>query len=292
MIFLRINSHRHRNRQALIAAAGIDDNGQLTATHARIRSRCRHGLRPVSHAVSINAEQRLPDLRTIGFLKTAPGNRHLILKLAFQRLPNVVKLHAGGKLADLLNGQQVLVLRPAALRRLHVVFKHLSILLNSSDIRMRMAHPRHRLVAAALNHHNHIQQIVARQKLDLNRTCIQHPANGPLLFFGYVADHFKRAFRVSRDNSGCNRRGNAAQAACVGHGDAFHVFDDVAAHLNPNPFRHPAQRLSRLRRAICQCNRLCAAGSRRQLTAQDFAVCLIYVIRLLHRHRSFWPQPE
>ena len=50
---LGVLNDRDRHRNALVAAAGVDDDGQLAAAHARVGTRCGLGNSAVAHIVAV-----------------------------------------------------------------------------------------------------------------------------------------------------------------------------------------------------------------------------------------------
>ena len=85
-------------------------------------------------------------------------------------------------------------------------------------------------------------------------------------------EDLQRPLRVAADRSEDRRGVHALHSAGVGHGDALHVFENIAAEIHVDPFRLPAESLSSLAGGIGDGDRFGAAERRDQLAAKDIGI--------------------
>ena len=111
---LRVDDHGDAGREALVAAAGVDDHGQFAAAHAGVGAGGRPRLGAVGHAVAVRGEQHAADVGAPLAVQPLARDGHVAGDLAAEQLLDVVQVHRAGKLDDLLDGEAAAV-RPRVL---------------------------------------------------------------------------------------------------------------------------------------------------------------------------------
>ena len=106
-----------------------------------------------------------------------------------------------------------------------------------------------------------------------------HPGN---LLLADVGDDLQLFGRVSGNDTGHSRRGNALHVVRIGDNDTLDILNDAAAGANDHPVRHCAQNLTGFRRAVGQGNGFRAAHSGDKLLFQDPDVRAVIGILLVH----------
>src|SRR5699024_7300603 len=102
-LFPRVDDHRHRGGQPLVAAARNDGHRQFAAAHAGVAARGGRGGGAGVHIPGGGAEQRAPHLRAPGAAQPFFGGGHTAVDLPLQQFAHVVQVGAGGKVQDVLH---------------------------------------------------------------------------------------------------------------------------------------------------------------------------------------------
>lgn len=285
MQLLGVLDEGHRAGDALIAAAGVDDDRQLTAVHAGIRTGGRLGLGPDRHIVAVGRKQHPADVGTVVAQKAFFRDGVVVADLPLQQVGHIPQVGGLGKLPDILHVQKTAV-RPAALLRRFVrqrlFVEHLAVLFDQADVgvEVRDAHlcPG---IAAALGH-NDIEHMALFDVLNGDGHRLQVIPDGSLLVRADLGDDLQLLLGRTGDDACGGRSFHALQVAGVGHDDAFHVLDDAAAHLQLHALGQHAQHLAGLRGGIGQRDGLGAAHCRDELLFQNPHIRLIARVAAFH----------
>ena len=273
-----IDNHRDGRSHALIAAAGVDYNGQLTAAHSRIGACRRPGLGPVLNAVAIGFQQNLADGRAIAAVHSRLGNGHIVVDLPLEDLLHIGNLHLVGKLNDMRHIQQLPVLRCLH----HIVLKghihqHGIILLHTHHIGMVADDPGIGAFLSMIGRHLNVKGAVGGGFRDLNLHLLQIFVQLLQLLLGDAGDDLQLLIRITAANAHRHSDLQALPPAGMGHNHGLYVLDDIAADAEDHPLRQRAQRLSRQCTGIGHRNGFGAAHSRDQLLFQDIYIGVINV---------------
>ena len=95
-----VDNDRKRAGDALVAAAGIDDDRKLAAAHSRVRRRRGSRLGTVLHRGAVGAHQHAPDLGAPVFSQSFLGDRGVVPDLPVQSLFHIFKFHLICKVND------------------------------------------------------------------------------------------------------------------------------------------------------------------------------------------------
>ena len=99
----------HRAGNALIAAAGVDDDRQLAAVHAGIGACGGLGFCAVGDIVAVSGQQHPPDVGTVVAQQALFCNGVVVADLPFQQVCHVPQVGGLGKVPDVLHVQQAAV---------------------------------------------------------------------------------------------------------------------------------------------------------------------------------------
>ena len=257
MQLLGVFNERHRAGDALIAAAGVDDDRQLTAVHAGIRTGGRLGLGPDRHIVAVGRKQHPADVRAIVAQKALLCNGVVIADLAFQQVRHILQVGRLGKVPDVLHVQQAAVgpaVPPGLLVQQRLFVEHPAILFDQADVgvKIRNAHLCVGIPAALGN--DDIEHMPLLDVLDGNGHRLQIVPDGSLLVLADLGDDFQLSVCRTGNDARCHSGFHAFQVAGVGHDDALHILNNATAHLQLHALGQCAQHLACPGRSVSQCN--------------------------------------
>ena len=281
---LRIFDHRQGHSHALIAAAGVDDDGHFTPGHTRIRTGGGTGSGAHAHVIgAIAVQQNAPHARTPASGQAFLGNGRVAFDLAAQHGFDVCNVAGTGEIIDALNGQQRFVF--VGVQRFSGQFlslDHPPVALDVHHIGVPVGDAGGRAVTAAFHFNQDIKQTRIRLHVHADDPPLQISVDGRQLLGCNGCDHLQFLRRIACDDARSACRVNALASAGIGHGDGFGIFDDVAAHQAAHPLRHAAQRLPGNGSGISDRNGLGAAHCRTEMILQHLNISRIARIRLLH----------
>ena len=293
----RILNDRHRDRDALIAAARVDDDRQLTAAHTGIGGCCCLGNSTVAHIIAVKFQHCRADVRTVIPPQSLLRDAGVVPDLGFQQGADVVDLAGIGKCKDIRDVQQCPVCQTtlgrggvtAALLCLlrGMIQQHFAVSPDQDNIRVVLADAHHGRIAPLPQRHNNVEDKAVVDCLHRDRHLLQEGAHRCLLVRCYSCDDLQRLVRLPADDA-CRCGGlNALHAIGVGHDDALDILDDVAAHADLDFVRHAAQHIPRLGGGVGDGDRFGAAHGRDQLLLEDLHIRLIGPALLIHTSDSF-----
>ena len=262
----RVHDERHRHGDALVAAAGVDDHGQLAAAHTRVGRRCGARARAHLHVVAVGTQHDAADVRAPVARQPLVGDGAVAGDLAIQHLAHVIQLHGHGEVPDALHRQHAAIGHPvgrAANGGHRHVAQHLPVALLAHDVRMEVddAHER-----AASRRGAGISLRVRRLRLrvrehahddvEVQLRCGAFNRDGRALRIGHdtrnllgrnLGDHFEAALGAPRHDARSRSGLDPLQAAGMGHHHALRVLDDASAGLHLHAGRFRAQQFARPR---------------------------------------------
>ena len=288
---------RHRDRDALIAAARVDDNWQLTAAHTGIRACCCLGNSAVAHILAVKFQHCRADVRTVIPSQSLLRDAGVVPDLGFQQRSDVVDLAGIGKCKDIRNVQQCPVCQTALGRGgvtaellcllRGMIQQHFAVSLDQDNIRVVLADAHHGGIAPLLQRHDDVKDKAVVDCLHRDRHLLQEGAHRSLLVRCYSCDDLQCLVRLPADDA-CRCGGlNALHAIGVGHDDALDILDNVAAHADLDFIRHAAKHIPRLGGGVGDSNRFGAAHGWDQLLLEDLHIRLIGPALLIHTSDSF-----
>ena len=267
---LGINHDRQGRRQALIAAAGIDDDRQIAAVHARIRPCSGVGLGAIVDARAVRLQQNAADVRTVVPPQAFLGNRPVQVDLPLEDLLHIGDLDLICKGDDILDRQQAAVGRVLAGRLLIVlVLQHDTVFLHTDHVGVEARDLDEGAVRSRRDAHLNVKHIVLIRTPDGERRLLQIGADGLYLLRRELREHLKLRIRVVGHDARRGRGRNAAQAVRIRNDDALDIFDDVRTCEHLHRLRQRAERLARKRRTVSHGDGLGTAHGGLQFLFQD-----------------------
>lgn len=260
-VFPGVFDHGQGDRQALVATAGVDDDRHLAAAHARVAARGGKGARADSDVMTIGLQQRAADIGTPAGTQPLVRDGRIALNLPADHAVQILDFKTIGELADATDIKQA-VIRLRLLRADgHVVAEaRAAVKQDLLDVRMALADVHGGVMGSGVHGHLHVQQVAFVHAFHADGGVHQKLLDFGVLRFVDAGQHLKRAVLVAGDDA-CGDGGlDALQTAGVRNGHAFDILDDVAADTDKNALGHIAQLGSRPGGAVCQGDRLGAAG--------------------------------
>ena len=268
--FSSVNDDRQRCRQSLIAAAGIDDNRQVAAVHARVRPGRGVGLGAVVDAHAIRLQQDAADVRAVIPAQALLGDGPVIVDLPLERLLHIGNVHFVCKSNDVLDRQQTAVGGVLTAGLLIVLVKlHNAVFLDMDHVRVVSRNLNGRAVRPRRDAHLNVEHVVLVRAPDGKGRLLQICPDRIRLLRREAGEHLQ--LRIGIIGYDARRRGrrNAALAVRIRHDDTLDVFDDVRTRKYLYRFRQRAECLASQRRAVRHGNRLGTAHGGLQLLFQD-----------------------
>ena len=284
---LGVDHDRHGGRDALVAGAGVDDDRQLAAGHARVAGRGGHIAGAVLHRLAVGLAQRLADVRAVGPGEARLGDGHIVRDLPLKDLLHILRTQRLREIHDPLDRQDAAV-RAAFGDGLaaRTVDEALRAVQQLHEVRMAADDPRRGLIASRVDRDADIEDERRVDRPEVNGRLQQVRPHVRDLLVGDLAEDLQLLLLPARDDARGSRRGDAVHRARMRHDDALDVLDDISADLDPHPLRPLAEHGAGLRRGVGDGDGLRAAHGGHELLAQDLYKALIERIRSFHSDRS------
>ena len=264
-----IDDDGNGRRDALISAAGGDDDGHVATAHACFGSRRCEGAHPGKDAVRRSLAKHSSDGNAIlaghAFVGDVPVHMHD----AIIERGDLFQSHQIGKVLDVLQVQRGAVGK-RALRGFTVVGEQdVVVFLNPGDVHVAVANFDQRAVAAGAAFDHKVQRDLRVQKFDAAVAGFNE-RSGPANVLGrHRFQHFHILIRVSAKRPQHGGRLNADHAVGMGDLYAADVLDDVAAALGQDGFGLCTENFSHFCRSIGEGDRFCTAHGGDQFFAED-----------------------
>ena len=162
-----VDDDRYRGRDPLVAAARVDDDGQLAAPHPGIGTRGGGGFGPADGVVRQGGvPDHLADAGPIAVGQPLLGDGHVAGDLTVQQLPHIVNIHRQGKVVDIRHGEKGAVGETALVVLLHrQVQQHLTVVLQVDNVGVVVGNADLDLVVPPAQGEADVKDQVAVQKL-------------------------------------------------------------------------------------------------------------------------------
>ena len=264
--FLCILDNRHGTGNALISAAGIDDNRKLTAAHPCIRARRCHGTGAVADLISICIQHDPSDTRTVGMRHSLLSDRHVTVDLMIEDRSHILYLTRHREIPDVLHIQKASVSQTIFLVSLHDRLQQLfTVALLQHDIRVIVCNPHLCRIFPCKCFNDDIKNPSAVQIADFHvhliRVCAKHLA----LLIADLGDDLQLPLRSAGHKARRHSGLDSFHAAGVRHNDGFYIFDDTATHFYDYFFRQFSKQFPASRSRIRKRDRLRTPHRRDQL---------------------------
>ena len=258
---LCILNHRQGSGHALVAAARVDDDRQLTAAHAGVGTGGGPGLGPGADVGAYVMEEGLADVGAPVAPQALVGDGGVHLHLAMEGLTDILQVTGGGKVIDTLHAQKR-VIRCLGVHHLglHGFFpEDPAVLFNQDDVGVLRGDADLGIGVSLMGDDADIQHHapVHRDQGDGGGCNVR----GELCFglLGNCLDDLQKGLFIAAQNAdGC---GGCDAPATIGAGNnnALYVFDDIAAGLHLDAVRDGPQNRPGHGGTVGDGNGLCAA---------------------------------
>ena len=265
-----VDHHGQAGGDALVAGAGEDDHGHLTAAHPGIGPGSRVGLGPLLDVVAVVLQQYPSDLRAPGTPQPLLGDGGVLFDLPQKKLLHSLQRHRIGKADDVLHVEAALV-GHMLLGGVHhrQIPQDLAVALHMDDVGMVVgdAHPRRVVSGNGLDVDVQLAGGFAADHVDIRRA--QEVVQGRQGLRGKVRNDLQIPVRVPCHHARSDGGTDALAPSGVGDHHAFDVFQNVAADGGRHPLRQLPQELFHGGGAVGDGDRLGAARGRDQFLAQN-----------------------
>ena len=274
---LGVLDHRHRHRDALVAAARVDDHRQLAAAHPGVGAGGRLGDGPVADVVAVELEHGGADVGPVVPQQALLRDEGVVLDLGVQHRADVLEVAAAGKVQNIRDGQKVpagqavpgggaaLVAAggPGLLHR-HIQ-QDLAVLFDVDDVGVVLGDADGGGLLPGGQPDGDVEDLAVVHRFHLDGRHGQEAAHLRFLLFGHFGDHLQGAACLAAHDAGGRRGLDPLHPAGVGHDDALDILDDVVADSQPDLAGQSAQHLPGLGRRVGDGDGLGAAHGGDQL---------------------------
>ena len=270
-----------RHRDALVAAARVDDHRQLAAAHPGVGTGGRFGNGPVADVAAVEFEHGGADVGPVVAQQALLGNLGVVLDLGVQHRADVGQVAGVGKVENVRDGQQVpagqavlgggvaLMAAGGRIRLDGDVQQNLAVLFDVDDVGVVLGDADAGGVLPDSQPDDDVEDLAVVHRLDVNGGVRQKAAHLGLLGFSHFRDDFQRLAGLACHDAGGGRGLDALHAAGVGDDDALDVLDDVIADPQPDRAGQLAQHLPGLGGGVGDGDGFGAAHRGDQLLVQD-----------------------
>ena len=291
--FLGVLNDGHRGGDALVAAAGDDDDRHLAAAHAGVGPGGGHGPGANLDVVPVVLAQHLADVGAPVVGHALLGNGVVVVDLPLNDVLHILDVAGVHKVHNGLHGQAAPVRQAAGAVGDHVAAlqQDLAVFLDQDDVGVVVRNAQADGVRSGNKGDDDIKDHVPRGRGHPDFMTGEIGLDLLLLGVGHLGDDLQDLSGVPGHRARGGRGLDALEAAGVGYHYAFNILDDIAAGLHQNALRQAAQNLPGLGGGVGDGNGLGAAHGGYQLLPQDLYKMVIALVGFLHSFPPFQRLP-
>ena len=275
-----VDEHRHGDGDALVAAAGVDDNRHCAAVHSCVGTGGGVGAGAVDERAGLLGDGAA-DLGAPRVLEPLLGDGAVALDLIFKHLAHVVKVYLVCEIIDIADVQQAFVGcrgGGAFLLRLSCVIDDLAVFLDAGDVAVVVLYLDERGLVALVRLDADIEIRHTLDQLAVTAVIRDHLVHKGNVLIAYGVEHIQNSGCVAADDAEQSGSVNAARAARVRDGDGHDVFHDVPAAIYRTVLRYVTEHLAKFRAGIRDGNGLGTACRHCEFIMEQLNIIVIYFL--------------
>ena len=273
---LGINGHGHTGGNALVAAAGKDDDGHFAAAHTGIGTGGSPSGSPAVIGSTLLVQNNGADIGAPVATEAFLGDGQVILQLAAHEFLHIGNIQHIGKFHDPLDAEASLIGQVILRGLLHGHFQfHNAVAADMDDIGVMVDDADTGGIFTCIECQVDIKYQVGLRRRNIDGNFPHILLQLSLLFTGDRSNDLQLLAGITGNHAGADGGSNTTQATGIGHHNALNILNDIAADQNIDPLRQHPQHLTGLGTGISQSDGLGAAHGRAQLFLQNSNELLI-----------------